>query len=65
MTRAPIEPLKVVFQTLRRLRYHIIHTREGGSAESLFFSTVSRVWVQVKGAPSCRSDNFGASEEHP
>ncbi|CAJ1437581.1 unnamed protein product [Effrenium voratum] len=29
MTRAPIEPLKVVFQTLRRLRYHIIHTREG------------------------------------
>ena len=29
MTRAPIEPLKVVFQALRQKGYHIIHTREG------------------------------------
>jgi len=29
LTRAPIEPIKRVLATMRRLGYHIIHTREG------------------------------------
>ena len=29
LTRAPIEPIKKVFETLRPLGFHIMHTREG------------------------------------
>mmetsp|Transcript_17335 Transcript_17335/g.29464 ORF Transcript_17335/g.29464 Transcript_17335/m.29464 type:complete len:89 (-) Transcript_17335:241-507(-) len=29
MTRAPIDPLRSVFETFRKHGYHIIHTREG------------------------------------
>lgn len=29
LTRAPIEPIKTVLETMRELGYHILHTREG------------------------------------
>ena len=29
MTRAPIEPLRLVFESFRKQGFHIIHTREG------------------------------------